>query len=481
MTLLEKQLTEQNQQLTETVSTLNQTIASLRQTVAELQQTVAILREQLNKNSRNSSKPPSTDGYKKPKPKSLRESSGRKAGGQNGHEGHHLDIEQEPKETISHMPPACVGCPHYEKCRGKACVAETRKVADAAIEICVTAHEALAVTCPLTGKELRGMFPEDVKGPIQYGKKLQGLIVAFNTIGAVSANRIREIFGSVFGIPLSTGTVGSMVSRFAEGLTEAMAEIRNQVIGSPIVHFDETGTNVSGKLHWAHVASNDRFTYLYLSGKRGKGGMDEGDVLPHFHGIGVHDCWKSYWKYDMEHGVCCAHLLRELQGVRENHPDQLWPECFSELLLEMKRAKEEAIAVGRDALKPETLSFISSAYDALIRIAYAENPEPEKVPGKRGKPKRGKLLALIDRLRDYKASVCLFANIFAVPFDNNQAERDLRMVKVKTKVSGCFRTEAGAAAFLNTLSYVGTARKQGINPFSAIMRALAGDPTVCWT
>lgn len=133
MTLLEKQLTEQNQQLTETVSTLNQTIAGLRQTVVELQQTVAILQEQLNKNSRNSSKPPSTDGYKKPKPKSLRESSGRKAGGQNGHEGHHLDIEQEPKETISHMPSACIACPHYEKCRGKACVAETRKVADAAI------------------------------------------------------------------------------------------------------------------------------------------------------------------------------------------------------------------------------------------------------------------------------------------------------------------------------------------------------------
>lgn len=147
----------------------------------------------------------------------------------------------------------------------------------------------------------------------------------------------------------------------------------------------------------------------------------------------------------------------------------------------MKRAKEEAIAAGRDALKPETLSFISSAYDALIRIAYAENPEPVKMPGKRGKPKRGKLLALIDRLRDYKASVCLFAANFAVPFDNNQVERDFRMVKVKTKVSGCFRTEAGAADFLKTLSYVGTARKQGINPFSAIMRALAGVPTVCWT
>ena len=480
MTLLEKQLSEQNRQLTETVSTLNQTILGLQQTVAELQQTVTELQERLNKNSRNSSKPPSSDGYEKPEPKSLRKPSGRKAGGQDGHEGHHLCIEQKPKETISHMPSACAGCPLYEKCRGKACVAETRKIADATIEINVTAHEALAVTCPLTGKELRGTFPENVKGPVQYGKKLRGLIVAFNTIGAVSANRIREIFGSVFGIPLSTGTVNDMVNRFAAGLDGVMTEIRNQVIGSPVAHFDETGTSVDGELHWAHVASNDRFTYQYLSGKRGKAGMDEGDVLPNFRGIGVHDCWKPYWKYDIEHGVCCAHLLRELQGVQDNHPDQLWPKYFAALLLEMKKRKEEAMEAGRDALEPEILEGISAVYDAFIRLAFRENPEPVKRPGKRGKPKRGKLLALIDRLRDYKASVCLFVHNFAVPFDNNQAERDLRMVKVKTKVSGCFRTEMGAENFLKIMSYVGTARKQGVNPFSAILLALNGEPKACW-
>lgn len=167
MTLLEKQLTEQVQQLTETISTLNQTIAELNQTIAEL-------RERLNKNSSNSSKPPSTDGYEKPNPKSLRKPSGRKAGGQEGHKGHHLNIEQAPNEIVSHMPSACTGCPYYEECRGKSCVAETRKVADAFIEIQVTAHEALRVNCPLTGKTLRGSFPSDVKGPVQYGKTLQG-------------------------------------------------------------------------------------------------------------------------------------------------------------------------------------------------------------------------------------------------------------------------------------------------------------------
>ena len=473
MTPLEKQLTKQNQQLVETIARLTATIEAQNRRIEELL-------ERLNKNSRNSSKPPSSDGYKKPKPKSLREYTGRKAGGQDGHEGHHLSIAQEPKEVISHMPVGCSGCPLYEKCRGEACVAETRKVADAAIEICITAHEALAITCPLTGKNLRGTFPEDVKGPIQYGKKLQGLIVAFNTIGAVSANRIKEIFGSVFGIPLSTGTVNSMVCRFAAGLDEVMAEIREQVTVSPVSHFDETGVNVDGKLHWAHVASNDSFTYLYLSGKRGQAGMDEGDVLPNFHGIGIHDCWKSYWKYDIKHGICCAHLLRELQGVRENHPNQLWPQHFTALLLEMKQRKEEALSAGRDDLEPEVLAGISDRYDEFIQLAYEENPEPVKVPGKRGKPKRGKLLALIDRLRDYKESVCLFTENFAVPFDNNQAERDLRMVKVKTKVSGCFRTKAGVENFLKIMSYIGTARKQGVNPFSAILFALAGNPKSCW-
>lgn len=237
---------------------------------------------------------------------------------------------------------------------------------------------------------------------------------------------------------------------------------------------------MDGKQHWAHVASNGRFTYLYLSGKRGKAGMDEGGVLPRFRGIGVHDGWKPYWQYDMGHGVCCAHLLRELKGVQENHPEQRWPQHFSSLLLLMKKRREKAIAAGVDHLSPKTLIGISQVYDTLIRLAYEENPEPEKKPGKRGRPKRGNLLALIDRLRDYKESVCLFLKNFAVPFDNNQAERDLRMVKVKTKVSGCFRTVAGASDFLKIMAYVGTARKQGIDPFSAILLALNGEPKACW-
>ena len=189
MTALEKELTEQVRQLTETVAKLTQTIEELNHTIAEL-------RERLNKNSQNSSKPPSSDGYKKPAPQNLREKTGRKVGGQPGHEGHHLKIEQ-VSEVKPHMPSPCIACPHFGKCMGKACTAETRKVVDAEIKLNVTSHEAIEVVCPISGSKLRGKFPDDVKGPIQYGSTIKGLIIAFNTVGAVSAISIKDIFSSV--------------------------------------------------------------------------------------------------------------------------------------------------------------------------------------------------------------------------------------------------------------------------------------------
>lgn len=475
MTALEKELTEQVRQLTDTVAKLTQIIEEQNRTITEL-------RERLNKNSHNSSKPPSSDGYKKPSPKSLREKSGRKVGGQPGHEGHHLKIEQVSKVTIPHMPSPCIACPHFATCMGKACTAEIRKVVDAEIKLNVTSHEAMEVVCPISGSKLRGKFPEDVKGPIQYGNTIKGLIVAFNTVGAVSTIRIKDIFSSVFEVPLSTGTINNTVHSFAQKIEQSgiMDDIRNGVKSGPVANFDETGARIDNCLQWVHVACNSLYTYLYLSSKRGSDAMDEGGILPLFNGIGVHDCWKPYWKYRFLHAICCAHLLRELIGVLENNPDQKWAAYFKILLIVMKEHKEAAIREGRNSLDSGLLSSFKRIYDALILLAYEENPIPERKPGQKGKVKRGKILSLIDRLRDYKASVCLFIDNFAVPFDNNQAERDLRMVKVKAKVSGCFRTSSGAEDFLTIMSYIGTAKKQGINSFDAIMQALNGTPKACW-
>lgn len=209
--------------------------------------------------------------------------------------------------------------------------------------------------------------------------------------------------------------------------------------------------------------------------------MDEGGVLPAFHGIALHDCWASYWNYAMEHGICCAHLLRELNGIQENHPEQKWPSYFSKLLLEMKSAKDAALLAQHDGMDAQQREKLLRRYDRILATAYRENPEPKATPGRKGRRKRGKILALIDRLHKYKDAVCLFIKNFAVPFDNNQAERDLRMVKVKTKVSGCFRTKDGCQDFLYILACSNTAKKHHVNPFHAILLAVQGQPSIAWT
>ena len=469
---------EMVQQLLEQNASLLKQNEMLTATIAELNQTIQELKEQLNKNSKNSSKPPSSDGLKKPTPKSLRKPSGKKAGGQDGHQGTHLAVITAPDEIVKHMPSACEGCRHYQICKGTACVAEKRHVIDAVVTVNVTEHQALELPiCMLHGDTRRGDFPSDVKATVQYGENLQALAVALNTVGAVSIKRTHEILSGVFNIPIATGTISNMVKRCADSLSETVSKIKNKMIGSALGHFDETGTRVDKKLWWVHDASNCEYTYLDISPKRGTAGMEQCGVLPEFKGIAMHDCWASYWNYpNVLHAVCCAHLLRELTGIGENHPDQKWASAFIDLLLEMKKVKDKAVEKGKDSLSYYHYHKFDKKYDALIEQARKENPLPETTVKKRGRKKKGKILALVERLANYKASVCLFIHNFNVPFDNNQAERDLRMIKVKTKVSGCFRTEEGARDYLKIMSYVGTAHKQGYNAYEAIKNAISGQP-----
>ncbi len=473
-----EQLLQQINSLMDTVESLNQTLDDQTKLIAKLNQTIQELKEQINKNSKNSSKPPSSDGLKKPMPKSLRKPSGRKAGGQNGHAGTHLAVIAQPDETVPHMPSACEGCPHYEMCKGTACIAEKRHVIDAVVTVNITEHQALEIPiCMLHGDTRKGEFPENIKAAVQYGENLQALSVALNTVGAVSIKRTHEILSGVFNIPIATGTISSMVKRCADTVTDTVHVIKQKMQESGLGHFDETGTRVDKKLWWVHDASNSDYTYLDISAKRGVAGMEQCGVLPHFHGIAMHDCWASYWNYpDAQHAVCCAHLLRELTGISENHPGQKWACAFIDLLLNMKKAKDKAIGAGKESLGYYHYHKFDKQYDKLIKQAREENPLPETTAKKRGRKKKGKILALVERLDHYKASVCLFIKNFKVPFDNNQAERDIRMIKVKTKVSGCFRTETGARDYLKIMSYVGTANKQGINAYEAIRKAISGCP-----
>ena len=469
-------LMKQNEKQSARIAELSAEIASLNQTIKEL-------KEQLNKNSKNSSKPPSSDGLKKPavkKNKSLREFSGKKQGAQEGHNGIHLSVISDPDHIENHMHSDCTGCPHRAKCLSKACIKETRHEVDAVVTVDVTAHNAIEVReCPLHGGVKTGSFPENIKATVQYGKNLQAMVVAFNTVGAVSINRTHEILSSVFNIPLATGTIKNMVTRCAESLKDTYERIRRKMIMLGLIHCDETGSRVDGKTCWVHVASDQDYTYLTINQKRGQIGMDAADVLPHARGIIVHDCWGSYWKYqDVTHAICCAHLLRELNGVIENHPEQTWAVRFKKLLLDMKKVRDKALLSDKDEVSYYHRHKFDMEYDAIIKTAYEENPLPETPAKKRGRKKKSKVLNLICRLDNYKESVCLFIKNLCVPFDNNQAERDLRMVKVKTKVSGCFRSEEGAQEYLTIMSYIGSARKHGINAFTAIREALNGNADI---
>ncbi len=471
-------LLQQVDSLTSSVNSLTNTVDAQTNLIAQLNQAIQELKEQLNKNSKNSSKPPSSDGLKKPSPKSLRKASGKSAGGQKGHKGNHLAVSTHPSDTIKHMPLACDDCPHYTMCKKTACVAEKRHVVDAVVEVSVTEHQKLEIPiCMLHGNTRNGEFPSDIKATVQYGENLQALAVTLNTVGTVSIKRTHEILSGVFNIPIATGTISNIVSRCADALTDTVGKIKEKVIASGLGHFDETGTRVDKKLNWVHSASNSEYTYLDISPKRGFMGMEQCGVLPKFQGIAVHDCWASYWKYPkVQHAVCNAHLLRELIGIQENHPEQTWAPAFIELLLEMKKVKDKAIKTEKESLSYYHYHKFDKRYDELIELARQENPLPETTEKKRGRKKKGKILALVERLVNYKASVCLFIKIFEVPFDNNLAERDIRMIKVKSKVSGCFRTEDGARNYLKIMSYVGTAHKKGYNAYEAIKNAVSGTP-----
>ena len=319
--------------LNEKIAVQNETILRLYDTIKVLSEEIALLKERLNKNSKNSSKPPSTDGFDKPKPMSLRKPSGKKQGAQPGHQGNGFSLLTEPDELLFHKPDACNGCLNADHCR-ICSSSENRYVVDIKVTTTTAAHRTTSYSCPkLNGAIISGSFPSNITSTMQYGDNLEALAIALNTSGMMSLNRTHEILGAVFGIPISAGTVFQMVKECGAKLMPTVNHIRGIVASLPRVHFDETGLRVDKKLHWVHSASNDLYTYLSVETKRGQVGMDASGVLPLFAGLAIHDCWKPFWSYaGITHAVCNAHLLRELAGIKENHPTQVWADAMIKLL-----------------------------------------------------------------------------------------------------------------------------------------------------
>lgn len=370
----------------------------------------------------------------------------------------------------------------FEKCKGTICVpAEKRYTVDIIVKTDVVEHLAYRMnTCALEGGMPKADFPKGVNAHIQYGHNLNSLIVNLSMDG-LSTDHIHKTIGNMFALPLSQGTVINKIQKCAELVSPVMSKIQDKLIHSPILNFDETGVRVDGKTKWVHSSSNKLFTYLTLSERRGKNGMEENGVLPLFKGIAVHDCWKPYWKFpDVKHGICGVHILRELVGVIENHPEQKWPKMFQDMLNELYILKKSYVCCGRNQLDNCYLDYYDLKYDEIISIARKENPPPVITEVKRGRKKRGKVLALIERLACLKDSMLLFVRNFEVPFTNNSAEQTIRNLKSKLKVAGNFRSDDGAKWYLTIRSYIDSARKHGVNAFEAVKLAFAETPSLCF-
>lgn len=482
--LLIEQYTRQIAGLTAMVRTLTESNAALNETIKQLQEIIKELQRQLNQNSQNSSKPPSSDGFKKPKPQSLRQKSDKKQGGQKGHPGKHMSIPHAPDEIQTHLPKKCLACPHLNECilNGKVFTCgEKRYEVNAVITTKVTEHQSIrAESCPCSGEALSGEFPEGIRAYVQYGDSVSVLAGLLSTYGAVSTMRIHVLPGSLLRVSLSTGTINSMVSRCAQKVGGVLETIKSMLIGADVGNFDETGTDVNGKTIWVHNSSTPDLTYQTINKKLGQPGMEDNGALPDFKGTAVHNCWSPYWKYTgIRHAVCNAHLLRELTGVEQYSPEHQWAPEFKTLLRTMKRIRDKAAAKGKTQLSYYYLHKFDLEYDRIMKMADEEcPPPPDQHPNTKGRKKKGKERALIERLIKRKASVCLFTKDFRVPFDNNQAERDVRNVKTKTKVAGCFRTETGAQDYLDVMSYISTGRKHGVSAYEALTAAFAGNAEI---
>ena len=437
---------------------------------------IAALRAKLGANSRNSGKPPSTDGPGvRPHPKSQRGRSGLKSGGQTGHAGHTLRMSDHPDEVQRHTPRHCRGCGESLE-EAPTIGQERRQVVDIPpVKARVIEHQAETRRCSSCGVETVGEFPEGVVAAIQYGPSVGTVAVYLNQEQLLPSDRTCKVLSDLFDCPMSEGTLERVVAECHERLFEVETAIRQGVEKAAIAHFDETGVNVGGKTHWLHVASTLMLTYYAVHRKRGREAIDEIGILAKYRGRAIHDGLASYWQYDeCEHGLCNAHHLRELTFVEEEL-GQVWAKGLKDLLIEIKRSADDARERGLVELSVEARREFEARYDAILMAGLEVNP-PQERTGKRGRPKRGKARCLVDRLRERKAATLAFMNDLAVPFDNNQAERDIRMVKVREKISGCFRTPIGAERFSRIRGYISTLRKQGLPIYSALRGALVGTP-----
>ena len=344
----------------------------------------------------------------------------------------------------------------------------------------VTEHRARSKRCSGCGHSTTASFPAEASARgAGYGPRIKALCVYLMNHQLLPYERTSELLFDLFGGPSpGAGTLHSALGSCFEGLEDTEEAIKAGLTGTRLGHFDETGLRVCEEGMWVHVASNTKLTHYAVHPKRGSMATEEIGILPSFRGVAVHDGWSAYQQYERcEHALCNAHHLRELTFVEEEH-EQQWAGEMKALLMEIEEAVREEAALGGRRLASETREDFERRYEEVLEAGLAANPEPERTAGKRGPPKQSKGKNLVDRLGKHREAVLRYMHDFGVPFDNNQAERDLRMIKVRQKISGGFRTEEGAAAFLRIRGYISTVRKQGENVLGALERVFMGEPFI---
>ena len=450
--------------------------ASLIELILEMQQQIQELRDQLAKDSHNSGKPPSSDGLKKPRTRSLRPKGEHPRGGQPGHKGDTLKQVAEPDHIERHLIAACPHC-ETDLAAIESHDYEKRQVFDVPpVRLEVTEHQVESKHCPGCGQDVKGEFPEHVTQPTQYGPRVKAQASYLNNYHFIPLARTEELLSDFYGQAPSEAVIIAANRQMVEQTEASLESIQEQIIDADVANFDESGLRVAGKLHWLHVASTETLTHYHVDLKRGQIGMQAGGILPNFQGNAVHDHWKPYLKFGQcQHSFCNAHHLRELQFITEQY-QQSWAEEMAQLLRKIL-AEVEATPAPMMSLPSDRLAHYEAKYDQLITKGLAANPPPEvSPPKKRGRPKQSAPKNLLDRLLTHKSGVLAFMVDFRIPFDNNLAERDVRMVKVKQKVSGTFRTQLGADTFCSIRSYISTARKQEHNVIEVLYDAFRGQP-----
>jgi len=417
----------------------------------------------IKKDSHNSSKPPSSDVGRRTK--SLRKKGKRKSGGQPGHKGYTLHRVDNPDYTENHSLQGACECGKALN-KGALLDFERRQVADIPppAQLEYTEHRAEIRKCTC-GRVHTAQFPVGVDAPIQYGERVRALMIYFNAYQLLPQKRSVEMLKDVFGIELSEGTLNNTVQQAYQKLAVTEGAIKAAIRNSPVMNLDETGMYVNGKRIWEHSSSTELFTYYFCHEKRGRKAMDAGGMLREYIGRIVHDGWKSYLDFDCLHALCNAHHLRELVYIKE-HYKQKWAGSLIKLLCRIKHIVDKAKTHNRNNLAPATLQRYQKRYRNLLAAGYRANPAPssaERKPGQRGRLKQHPARNLLDRLKEQESETLAFMFDFTVPFDNNLAERDLRMTKVKQKVSGGFRSKSGANAFCRIRGYISTIRKHGSN------------------